>query len=136
MRYRGQRPTSMRCRTLPSLRLTTATWLAAASQEPDSRRRSELGSLAAVLVDLKDWAPAWKKALKEWNMRESITVNEWKREAVVEALQQTLLMQVRQKFGGVPDFLRQRIEGTTESDMLNRALGQILSATRPEDMVF
>jgi hypothetical protein len=111
-------------------------WLAAASQEPDSRRRAELGSLATILAELKDWSPAWKQALKEWNMRESVAVNEWKREAVVEALQRNVRKLLEKRFGTVPGSVLQRIESVSDTEALERALGQVYDVARPEDLAF
>ena len=49
-------------------------WLELAGKEPDHRKRGQLGYLALVMAELKPWFGEWKKALKEWNMRESTVI--------------------------------------------------------------
>src|SRR5262245_13737313 len=65
-------------------------WLGVAGQEQDSRLKAEYASLALVLAGLKDWYPAWRLALKEWNVREAEIVKEWKRQERIETLRETL----------------------------------------------
>jgi hypothetical protein len=87
-------------------------------------------------VDLKEWFPAWRQALREWNMRESTLVNEWKREAAVEALQRNVRKLLEKRFGPVPEAVQKRIESTTDPEALDRALAQVLDVSRPEDLSF
>jgi len=109
-------------------------WLDVASQEADSRLRAEYASLAKVLVDLKEWAGTWKQALKEWNMRESPTVNEWKQEGEVEGLRRTLRRLLERRFGPLPQELLERIAAISELDRLDRALDQVQQITKLEDL--
>jgi hypothetical protein len=85
-------------------------WVAQANLETDARRRADLGGMALALVALKDWSPAWKDALKRWNMIESPYVIEWqvatKREDVKKFLET--------RFGPLPADLVQRIDALTE----------------------
>ncbi len=109
-------------------------WLELAGEVRDPKWRAQLGSLALVMAELKEWHPAWKQALKEWSMRESQTVLEWQREAVVEALHKTLQTLIEQRFGALSEDIRQRIEAVSEPDKLQEAVGKVLSVQRPEEL--
>ena len=61
-----------------------AEWKRLGLLEPDSRRRADYGGLALVFAELTNRRDMWAEALKEWNMRESQTVNEWKKEGRLE----------------------------------------------------
>lgn len=52
-------------------------WIELASQEADSQRRGDYGGLALVFAEAAKRLPAWKEALKEWNVIESQQVLEW-----------------------------------------------------------
>jgi hypothetical protein len=110
-------------------------WLGAAGQETDARLRAEYASLALVLANLKDWYPAWKQALKEWDMREAEILKEWKREGSVETAQRFLRRLLQQRFGELPVSLLERIEATSELDRLERAFDQVQQLTKLDDLV-
>ncbi len=109
-------------------------WLAEASRETDARLRSEYASLALVLAELKDWFGAWEHALKEWNVRESKVVKEWKQEAAVEALQQTLRDLLQDLFAPLPHEWLARIEAISDPDRLRQAIRKVPKLTRLEDL--
>jgi hypothetical protein len=109
-------------------------WLAEAGREPDPHLRAEYGSLALVLAHLKDWCPAWRLALKEWNVREAEIVKEWKREGEVEGLRRTLRRFLEGRFGRLPQEVLERIEGASTPDQLDRALDQVNQISKPEDL--
>jgi hypothetical protein len=52
-------------------------WQEIALGEPDEKRRGEYAGLALVFADAADCKPAWKAALKGWNMKQSEQVLEW-----------------------------------------------------------
>lgn len=110
-------------------------WLDLARQEPDVRRRAELGTLAETLAELKEWYPTWVSVLKEWNVRESTSVLKWQREAVVAELQKSLRALLTKRFGTVPTEVAARIDTATEPDRLQAALLEVLSVTRPEEIL-
>jgi hypothetical protein len=93
-------------------------WLQVAGQEPDARRRADLG-LALTFAELAGCRHVWKDALKEWNMRESITIKEWQREARVEGQVAFLVRVLKKKFGKVPDEVANAIASETDLDKLD-----------------
>jgi hypothetical protein len=109
-------------------------WLQAAGQEPEVHRRVDLGGLALVLASLKEWYPAWKQALKEFNMRESQFVQEWINEGEVKALQRTLRVLLEERFGPLSEELLGRIAGMTEPARLDTAIRQVLRLNRLEEL--
>jgi hypothetical protein len=66
-------------------------WKGMASAESDERRRGEYGQLALVFAEAAGCAPAWKNALKEWNVKQSQQVLEWQAEAKAEAKAEAVL---------------------------------------------
>ena len=113
-------------------------WLEIAGAVPDHRRRSELGTLS-LTIDLKPWCDEWRKALREWNMRESTFVQGWIDEGIekgrILALQQMLRTQLAKRFGSVPPEVVRRIEATTDLGTLDRAVEKILDIARAEDLL-
>jgi hypothetical protein len=59
-------------------------WKTIASIEPNSEHRSAYGLVVTIFAELTGCADLWRSALKEWNMRESTLVNEWKAEWLAE----------------------------------------------------
>jgi hypothetical protein len=107
-------------------------WLQVAGQEPDAKRRADLG-LAETFAELAGCRQVWKDALKEWNMRESVTIKEWQREAVVEDKCDTVLRLVRRKFATVPEEISSTVRSTTDLARLNDWIeGVALAATLEE----
>ena len=119
-------------------------WLDVASQEADSRLRAEYASLALVMAEQKDWFPAWNQALKEWNMRESQVVKEWKLEGKqegklegrIETLREMLRFLLQDRFGAVPEEWSARIEAAADPERLQQAVRQVPKLTRLEDLAF
>jgi hypothetical protein len=109
-------------------------WLGLAGQEPDPHRRGDLATLALVLAELKDWYPAWDPKRKESNVRESVNVLRWKREAEVEALRRTLRAVLERRFGPLSEDTIQRVEASADADKLHRAVVQAVDVSRPEDL--
>lgn len=105
-------------------------------REPDSRRRGDIGLLALVLAELKDWFPAWQEALRGWNVRESQTVLKFKREGAAEALQQRLRKQLTQRFGALPTDFVGRIEAIDDPQKLDQLLDQVSGLKAFEDLQF
>jgi hypothetical protein len=91
-------------------------------------------SLVLVLVKRKEWYPARRDALRRWSMRESQTVNEWKREGVVEQLRRMLRWRLERKFAPLPQALLDRIEATSDVDRLDEAIDQAGRLDRLEDL--
>ena len=52
---------------------------------PETQSREELGGVALIFAELAGRYLAWEKSLKEWNMTESMVVNEWMRQAAERA---------------------------------------------------
>lgn len=109
-------------------------WLEVAGQEPDPRRRALLASLTLVLADLEDWQPLWETALQEWNVRESPTVLRWKREGVAEYLQEKLKRRLEKLFGALPREQVERIDAILDPERLDKAIDQLDTLTRIEDL--
>ena len=113
-------------------------WVAEANQEPDVRRRADLGSLALTLATLKEWFPAWKEALKEWNMLESPYVLELQAEATLKATlkvkHEDLKMFLEGRFGSLPADLGQRIEVTTDLAKMDQLLHAAPRINRLEEL--
>jgi hypothetical protein len=104
-------------------------WLTIARAEPDQRKRGDYGGLALVFAELAGCRPAWKEALKEWNMQQSQQVLEWQAEAALQATLQTrrddLRMLLEDRFGLLPEALRQRIDNTEDMELLRAAMRQV-----------
>jgi hypothetical protein len=80
--------------------------------------------LALVLAEAAGCAPAWRQALKGWNMIESKVVREWQDEAeakgTVKGRVQTLLKQLEEKFGPLPAELTSAMRAQTDLAVLKR----------------
>jgi hypothetical protein len=102
-----------------------ARWQELALQEPEERRRSDYGGLAVVFAELTAGASQWKEALKEWSMRQSQQVQEWRAEGKVQALQEALRGLLEQRFGTLPEALLERIGTTDDLGRLQGAIRQV-----------
>ena len=109
-------------------------WLAAAGQEPDARRRADLGSLALTLAALKDWFAAWKEALKGWNMQESQFVLELQAEAALKAKLGALRVILEERFGVLPAELLSRMEATPDLGKMDQLLRAAVRIGRLEEL--
>lgn len=123
-----------------------AEWRRVAEQEPDPRWRSEHGALALVFVELTRWAPLWRQALEDWNVRESPQVLEWQAQArqealiegrnvgKVEALQETLLDLLALRLQSpVPVDIATRVAATSDAGVLKRWLHAVVQVGSFED---
>jgi hypothetical protein len=119
-------------------------WLEIAGAEPEHRRRSELGTLALTMAELKPWYGVWQKALKEWNMRESTFINGWidigkkagRDEGKVENLRENIRTVLTTRFEAVSDELLRRIDEATDLGQLDRVFKEALTAKSPEELRF
>ena len=109
-------------------------WVAEANQETDGRRRADLGSLSLTLATLKEWYPAWKEALKEWNMIESPYVLELQAAAALKTKLDDLKTVLQERFGALPADLLARLEATTDAGRLDEFLRAAVRVNRPEDL--
>jgi hypothetical protein len=109
-------------------------WVAQANLEQDARQRADLGTLALTLATLKQWFPAWKEALKEWNMLESPFVLELQAEATLKATRKAVKMVLEERFGPVPPDLVQRIEATNDLAKVDQLLRAAAHITRVEEL--
>ena len=88
--------------------------------EPDSRRRSEYGGLALIFAELTPHHAKWVEALKEWNVRESKIVNQWKSEGRVEARREDVLKVLQARFPEeVPEEVVQRVNTQEDRNILS-----------------
>ena len=117
-------------------------WLEVAADEPDPRRRGDLGVLTRTMADLKPWLGKWQKALKEWNMRESTFVQGWidigmkegMEKGKLETLRETIRRTLTTRFGTVSSELLRRLDESTDIGQLDRAFEQALTVKTPEDL--
>ncbi len=78
-------------------------WKALALLESASRRRSEYATLALVFAEAAGCRPQWDLALKGWNVRESVVVNNWIAEGRAEGQASAIITVLEQRFGAVPE---------------------------------
>jgi hypothetical protein len=116
-------------------------WKTIAATEPEREHRATYAALVIVFAELTGCADLWRSALKEWNMRESMIVNEWKAEARAEGLAEgraegrtegqrsALLLVLGQRFHTpVPRDLVAAVEAQSDSAVLTRWLTTALAA--------
>jgi hypothetical protein len=109
-------------------------WLAIAGTETDERKRGDYGGLVLVFAELAGCQPAWKKALKGWNMKVSQQVLEWQMEGAVLNARETLRILLEDRFGSLPETLLQRIDSTDDASRLQQACRQVLRLQKLEDL--
>jgi hypothetical protein len=98
-----------------------AEWKQLAEAEPDDRLRAEYGSLAKVFARLTDHYDAWADLLKEWEMKKSPVVEEWRMEGELAASRAKLLRALELRFRvALPPELVAAIEASTDYDELSR----------------
>jgi len=73
-------------------------WKTVAATEPNSTHRATYAVLVTIFAELTGCADLWRSQLEEWNMRESMLVNEWKAEGRAEGERDALLLVLGQKF--------------------------------------
>ena len=89
-------------------------WKRAAEAEPDVRHRSDYGGLAKVFADVADRKPLWASQLKEWNVKRSSVVEEWRTEGLREVLEV--------RFESLPTGLTEKIQQATDKVVLRNWL--------------
>lgn len=104
-------------------------WKALADGEPDARRRSEYAGLAQVLANAAGRAAIWKNALRDWNMRQSEVVMEWREEGRADGRATSLLDVLEMRFGAVAPELAAAVHDTTDSAKLRRWIKLAVAAT-------
>ena len=67
-------------------------------------------------------------------MTESKQVLEWQNEAVVKVSRTHLRDLLQERFGTVPESVRQRIEAANDPERLGAALRQVLHINTPEEL--
>jgi hypothetical protein len=113
---------------------TIARWIEVMSQIQDDRRRSELAGLALVLVDLREWSPAWHKALEGWNVVESPTVARWMEQASLRTMRDWLKMLLEEKCGPLPPPLLEQLKTIDDPERLRKAALQSVHITRLDEL--
>jgi hypothetical protein len=112
-------------------------WKTIAATEPNSAHRATYGLLVTIFAELTGCADLWRSALKEWDMRESTLVNEWKAEWIAEGEakgraegeRSALLLVLGKKFHTlVPRDLVAAVEAQSESAVLTRWLSIAIDA--------
>jgi hypothetical protein len=109
-------------------------WLELARAETDSRRRAEYGALALVFAEAAGRRDVWKQALQGWNMIESQQVLEWMNEGQLQAWRTSLSDLLQDRFGPLPEGLRQRIDAVTDLERLRAIHRQALRIASLEDL--
>jgi hypothetical protein len=105
-------------------------WKRLAIAEPDPRSRANFASLALIFAELTRHLDRWKQTLEGWNMKESIVVNEWK----AEALQDALLRILRSRFpSSLPKNLEAAVEAEFDLARLNRGLDALWKSASIEE---
>ncbi|MGF1583147.1 MAG: hypothetical protein ACFCD0_27820 [Gemmataceae bacterium] len=56
-------------------------WKSLGMTESDDQRRAHYGALVLFFAEKADCLDVWKEALKEWNVEESVILNEWTKKA-------------------------------------------------------
>jgi hypothetical protein len=116
-------------------------WKHLAATEPNGEHRATYGLLVTIFAELTGCADLWRSALREWNMRESTLVNEWKAEWLAEGRAEgeakgrakgertALLLVLEQKFSTpVPPDLVAAIEAQSDSVLLTHWLTAAIKA--------
>jgi hypothetical protein len=102
-------------------------WKTIAATEPNGAHRVTYGLLVTIFAELTGCADLWRSALKEWDMRESTLVNEWKAEWIAEGEakgeRRALVLVLGQKFHTpVPRDLVEAVEAQSDRAVLARWL--------------
>lgn len=125
---------------------TIQKWEELAKQEPDHRRRSDIGFLTRIFARLRPGAELWEELLKEWNVEQSTLLREWmdkgREEGRVEGQvkgeakgKRESLLDVIQRWGDpVPEDLRKLIEQENDLDQLSQWFRQALAATSVDEI--
>lgn len=97
---------------------TIETWKSLAAAEADERRRGDYAGLALVFAEAAGSLPAWREALKGWNVRQSQQVLEWQEEARREGRQQGLAEgRAEERVASLLDVLGTRFPGEVDTDL-------------------
>ena len=128
-------------------------WMALASGEPNSRRRSDYAAIALLFADRAKRKPVWNDKLTGWNMTESPFINEFieqgiakgiaqgeargiakgRTEGAVEALMTTLLGVLNDKFKKLPKKIENTIRKTQDVNTLRTWMSAVAKANTLEE---
>jgi hypothetical protein len=75
-----------------------------------------------------------KEALKEWTMQQSQQVLEWQAEAALQTRREDLRMLLEDRFGPLPEALRQRIDTTEDMELLRAAMRQVYKVQSGDEL--
>jgi hypothetical protein len=114
---------------------TLTQWARLAGGETDPRRKADYGALAKVFAELTPGQDVWNRFLEGWDVRESQAVQEWLAEGLVKDRRETLRLLLEERFGPLPDSVRQRIEAVSDPDCLRAALRQFPHLNSLDDLV-
>lgn len=108
-------------------------WQELARTEADPQRQADYGGLALVFAEAAGRRPAWKEALKEWNMVQSQQVLEWmaqgEAKGLVQGKAEALLQYLELRFPpGPPADLVSIIRGTTDWALLTEWFAAAVNA--------
>lgn len=96
-------------------------WKNLAGQEPDQKRRGEMGGLALVFADLAGRQVVGEQGLEGWNMKQSVVVLGWQREAEVRRMRTVILRSLELRYKTTPPAdLANRVGEFEELDELSR----------------
>lgn len=109
--------------------------LALVSQEPDARKRGDIGLSILILAELKEWYPAWEEKFKGWNVQESMNVLRWKREAAVEAWQDSIRTVITQRFGEPSKEIMARLGTINDPGQLRQLVALAAKVEKIEDLM-
>jgi hypothetical protein len=108
-------------------------WKTVADTQPDISLRALYRDLALVFADLSKEQVNWLQGLEGWHMKESTIIQGWinrgHEQGAVEARRALLLKLIRAKLRDpVPEAVRLAIEGTNDSNVLDRWYDAALTA--------
>jgi len=112
---------------------TVERWKRLADAEPQHRTRATYGGLARVFADAAGRHQLWSDSLKRWNMRESLSVNEWIQEGRVEGRLELLEAMLTTKFGPLSPQTMGRLRELPD-DQLKAVSIRFVTATSLSDL--
>jgi hypothetical protein len=135
-------------------------WREMQAKVENPRWRATITTAALVFSELKDWNDKWDSMIKgDTQMLESVNVNNWlkegrteglkegrteglkegrtegRKEGVVEGLQTTLREWLVEKFMTISPVVEARIKATTDPAVLRKALRQVDTLAKAEDVL-
>jgi hypothetical protein len=100
-------------------------WLRLASQEPSRQRRADFAVVALTLAEAAGHKGVWQQALEGWDVTESTVANEFIALGKMTMCRANLRDLLQDRFGPLPEALRQRIEAATDLERLQAAVRQV-----------